>query len=243
MSAPDRCEPAQRLFLAVPCYGQPSRECMLSIIAAHEAMRQAGGVVDLAVLPGCCYIDHARNQLATEFLEGGCSDILFVDADIQFDLEALTKIVMATRPVVAGIYRKKTDEAMTWPVRFGEGEHTMVDGLLEATHVPTGFLRINRAALEHLVAEGHAPRYGNGHGGRKWRRFFRCNYEQDPLGEPGDLEYWGEDYQFSRDCTAAGLKLWTIPDMTLGHCGEKVYVGNWAEWMVSQGAAKRKEAA
>ena len=233
MTDRDRCGIAERLFIAVPAYtGTVEHETFHSLMEGMLRIRDAGVRVTWTVLEGCCYLCHARNQLVAEFLASDCSDMLFIDADMGFTPEALARIVLAERPVVAGLYRKKTDDHINFNLRLPAAVHnTAEDGMLEVAGVATGFLRVNRAVFEAM--KPNTMEYSNGHeGGKKWRNYFRTLYE--------DGLFWGEDFQFCRDVQAAGYKIWAIPDLTLRHVGKKVYEGNWAEWMESQGAAKRR---
>lgn len=232
----DTCGVAERLFIAVPAYtGSIETETNHSLLEGIITLRDAGVRITWSVLEGCCYLCHARNQLVAQFLASDCTDMLFIDADMGFGPNDLARIVLAERPVVAGLYRKKTDVKMDFNLRLPAATHNCADdGLLEVEGVATGFLRINRAVFDAMKPA--TMEYGNGHeGGRKWRNYFRTLYE--------DGVFWGEDFQFCRDVKAAGFKVWAIPDLTLRHVGKKVYEGNWAQWMESQGAAKKRDAA
>ena len=231
----DRCDIASRLFIGIPAYtGTVETETMHSFCEGVLRLREAGLHVTWTVLEGCCYLCHARNQLVAEFLATDSTDILLVDADMGFGVDALARIVMAERPIVAGIYRKKTDAKMDYNLKLPAKTHNCEDdGTLAVEAVATGFLRINRSVFDAM--KPRTMEYSNGHeGGRKWRNYFRTLYE--------DGLFWGEDYQFCRDAAAAGFKTHVIPDLTLRHVGKKVYEGNWAQWMQSNGAAKQRVA-
>ena len=238
----DRCEPPEAVPRhAVPTPASQSRECMLSIIAAHEAMRRAAWRRG----PRCCRaaaVDHARNQPATEFLEGGCRHPVRrrrhpvrpggADQDRDGD-----------RPVVRRSTARRPTRAMTGFWCNGEGEHTMVDGCSRADARPDRLPAGSTGRRWSTVAEGirrataTAMAAGSG-GGSSAATTSRTRWASRATSNTGART-------ISSPATAPrrGLKPWTIPDMTLGHCGEKVHVGNWAEWDGRPGAAKRKEAA
>ena len=170
---------------------------------------------------GCCYLDHTRNMLATRFMESEATDLLFVDADVGFAPETILQIAAARRPLVAGIYPKKSDRT-GFPVTFSADElWSDEEGLIEAASAPTGFMRINRSVFEAMPAEEYRDQDD-----RAWRRWFRCDFH--------DGTYWGEDTQFCQDYRALGGKLFILPDLTFAHSGLKSWKGNWGEWVRSQ---------
>jgi hypothetical protein len=151
--APDRCAPAQNLFIAVPAYGGVvSTETASALIETASALRQAGLKVATAFANGNCYIEAARNDLVADFLESGYGDMLFVDADVGFLAATVLCMCLATRPFVAAIYPKKT-EALEFPIEFKPGDRwSDAEGLIEVKMVPTGLLRLNREVFSHVKA-------------------------------------------------------------------------------------------
>ena len=233
----DRCDIASRLFIAIPAYtGTIEHDTMHSVLDGMIQLRALGMHVTMGVLEGCCYLCHARNQMVADFLDSDCTDMLFVDADMGFGVDSLARICAATRPLVAGIYRKKCDR-MDFNLKLPSKTHNCEeDGTLVVEAAATGFLRINRAVFDAM--KPNTMEFGRDSDpkkcDRRWRNYFRTLYE--------DGLFWGEDFQFCRDALAAGFKTHVIPDLTLRHVGKKVYEGNWAQWMASNGAAKQRVA-
>lgn len=218
----DRCDPARRLFVAVPAYtGSVSTETAAALVAAVPFLERAGVQVTAHFRNGNCYLDAARNQCVADFLESDATDMLFVDADVGFTPEAMLRIAAAERPVVGGAYPYKDDSCLRFPVRFAAGEDRWADegGLLECIHVPTGFLRLNRAVFDHLPAQEYID-YGSGPEPRRVRDYFRCTIRDT---------YFGEDVEFCRRWREAGGKVRMIPDLTFTHFGMKSWMGNWGE--------------
>lgn len=224
--------PARSLYIAVPAYtGSVSAQTAHSLLAAVKALSDAGVHVTTDFLAGCCYLDHTRNLLADRFLASDATDLLFIDADVGFGARDALRIASASRPLVAGIYPKKGDGAQEWPVDFdSDFISSDADGLIEAAHVPTGFMRINRAVFDLLAMNGLAPEYDYQRT-KLIRRFFRC--------EARDGRYWGEDFQFCEDWRGLGGKIHIIPDLDFEHVGTKAWKGNWGNWF----RAQQKEAA
>lgn len=215
--------PARSLYIAVPAYtGQVSVQTAHSLLAAAKALNEAGLDVKTDFLAGCCYLDHSRNILVDHFMKSEATDLLFVDADVGFGVEAALKIAAAGRPVVAGVYPKKSNGEPEWPVDFRADMIRMdEDGLMEAAHVATGFLRINRSVFETFVVNGVAPEYSN-NGEAAIRRYFRT--------EAREGVFWGEDFQFCEDWLGFGGAVHIIPDLEFQHVGNKTWTGHWGNW-------------
>jgi hypothetical protein len=237
--------PASHLYLAVPAYtGEISVQTAHSLIAAAAALTAAGVMVTTDFVAGCCYLDQVRNILAANFLASEATDLLFIDADVGFDADAALKLALTTRPVVAGVYPKKvpprkgTEAPEEYPVDF-ENDQLMIDedGLIEAAHVATGFLKINRGVFEKISRV--VPEYLHKDSGRErmLKRFFRCDVR--------DGVYWGEDFQFCQDWLALGGRIFITPEIDFQHVGPHVWRGNWGNWVRSEAvqAAAKEEAA
>jgi hypothetical protein len=222
VNVPDRCSPATHLFVAIPAYdGKTAIEHTLALAGAGVACGLVGLDVTFDAVPGCCYLDHARNMLATNFMRSDASDLLFIDADVGFPPAALVQIAKVPRPFVVGIYPRKCDET-AFPVVFDTDEiWADADGLVSPISVPTGFTRINRAVFDAMPCEPYRD-----DGGREWLGYFHS-------GVRGG-RYSGEDTRFAAEWIARGGKIHMIPDITFRHVGPKAWEGNWASWMKAQ---------
>lgn len=217
----ERCSPASRLYIAVPAYtGDVRVETAQALVGAYAALTAVGVDVRVGFNLGCPYLDHARNILVTAFLKSDATDLLFVDADVGFDPVAAVRIAQATRPFIAGIYPKKSDEP-AWPVQFDVDElYGDEDGLVEAVSVPTGFLRLNRAVFDHLPHDDYTD------SGEAYRGFFSSGIRAG--------RYVGEDNQLCDDWRAVGGRVFIIPDLAFTHTGPKSWAGSWAGFMQSR---------
>jgi len=211
----DRCEAARRIFIAVPTYtGMLAYDTAFALISASLAMEHRGIAVHIKGLEGNCYIDAARNELIADFLESDATDLLFWDSDVGCLPDTVLRLAKSTRPIVAAIYPKKTDDE-EYPVDFVKGTHTLdEEGLIEAKMVPTGLLRINRRVFDTL---GELARPYAGRGGREMLAYFRTDIRET---------YYGEDVEFCRKWRELGGKLRVLPDETLSHSGQKAWIGN-----------------
>ena len=215
--------PARSVRIAVPAYsGDLTAETKASVFEGVRAISSAGvDIEEFDVLPGVCYLDHARNILVNRFLKGSATDLIFIDADVGFDPESLLALCRVEHPVVAGIYPKKTDKP-EWPVLTYPGELIAYNNMIEVVMAPTGFLRINRAVFEAL----DVPAYDNPDG--PMRAFFKTDIR--------DGYYWGEDVEFCRLLREAGIPIKAFADMDFRHVDSKgrIFPGNWGKWLLSQ---------
>ncbi|MGH6737589.1 MAG: hypothetical protein ACREDY_00895 [Bradyrhizobium sp.] len=211
------------MHIAVPSYsGDITAFTALSLIMATAALSEVGIKWSVAIQPGVPYLDHARNMLVTKFLENTeATDLLFIDADVAFAPQSAVMIAQATRPFIAGIYPKKMDEPK-WPVAFDADRlWSDEDGNLEASMVPTGFLRLNRSVFDAMPSEEYCDDNGD-----RWIKHFRC-------GAWGG-KYNGEDPDFCARWRGIGGKIHIIPNLTFSHTGKKSWEGNWAKWIMDQ---------
>lgn len=214
-------EPARHLWVAVPAY--TGQICAGTAQALHYNSLHAitqGLFVSLDVLAGCCYLDLARNTLVDRFMESEASDLLFVDADLTFPHDAIAQIAAVTKPVVCGVYPKKSD-GNEWPAETPAGENwSDEEGCLEITHAPTGFLRIHRSVFAAL--REHVPMHGRpDKSGRPMPAYFQCVTR--------DGMYWGEDYEFCNRWRALGGKVHCLPEIPFEHIGTKHWKGSYGD--------------
>jgi hypothetical protein len=232
-----RVEPARRVRLAMPAYGAVEDDTHPSVVEGCKALKAAGIEVQFFdAVPGCCYVDYARNLLVERFLRSDATDLVFIDSDVGFEPDALVRLCQSTRPIVAGIYPKKIDPPQ-WPVRVPAGEiWSDADGLVVCDFVPTGFMRIHRSVFRRMTV----PRYKIGavdlaprpvtvviEGSAEVGAFFQCVVENG--------EYVGEDVEFCRRWQRAGGVVRAFADMELRHSGGgQTWRGNWGQWLLSQ---------
>lgn len=213
----------RKLAIALPSYaGKPMIGMRRALDRAVRHAAQHGvELVACITISGMCYLDVARNLLVRQFRDTAATDLLFVDDDVSFPEDAVTRICAATRPIVAGIYRKKIS-TIQWTIQ-GAGP-IGPDGLTECDVAPTGFMRINRAVFEQMAPT--CPAFG--WEGQRLIAFFQTAIE--------DGRYFGEDVTFCKRWRALGGKIHAIADMDFTHTDKDGhdFAGNWARWLEQQ---------
>lgn len=211
-----------KLFVAIPAYDRRiTVETVRSLLNEHGAASLAGVEFQVAFLPGCSLITHARNQLVRDFLASDADRMVFVDGDIAWDVGQLLKLAMHKVDFVGGAYRYK-DEPEGYPVYWLEDKDELWSdpdtGLLEVRSLPAGFLSLSRDVFLRLQA-AHPGRSYAFHS-QPFHAYFHC--------PPGD----GEDGAFCSDWRALGGQIWVDPMLTLSHVeGATKYTGCLGDWL------------
>ena len=174
--------------------------------------------VGLALLEGNCHVDDSRNRLVRDFLVSDAEQLVFLDADVYWQPGDLRRLIDAPADIVAGVYPKRGDHDLEWPVKPLPGDrYSNEHGLVEVEGVPTGFLKIRRCVLERLAADAASfvDREDNS------RRRIPIIFERSLNG----ASRRGGDYEFCRKARAAGFRVYVDPRMRLGHAGVKLWHG------------------
>ena len=196
------------VFIAVPVYNDISPECAYTLFHIKQALSNSGIESELAIYAGDCHVDDARNRLVRDFLESNCDDLVFIDADIRFEVESLVKLLSYEVDVVGGAYPLKQEEE-AYPVRFMPGEIWSNDqGLIEVLSLPTGFLRIKRHVLQTLydLSPKFNPKSDN-------RSQLATIFERGLY----DNCRFGGDVHFCKKCRERDIKIYLDPDIWFEH--------------------------
>ena len=234
------------IMIATPMYGGMCTGHYVSgLLSAVAKLRDMGMHVSWAQLMNESLITRARNDLANSFLERGLDYLMFIDADIGFNAEAVLTLLAADRDVACGIYPKKEvdwarvntaakdgkeslqDYAGSFVFNMVGAEHAETDseGMIEVRHAGTGFMLIKRGVFEQL--KPHVPTY-------------RVASFKDDTGEyvkPLIHEFFAtsiddggallsEDYHFCDLFRKHGGKIHANPFLQLRHVGTYVYGGD-----------------
>jgi hypothetical protein len=241
----------KHIALCTPCYGgQVFQNYFLSVIKLVHACMQHGVHLSFIVRGGDSLIPRTRNSIVAEFMATDqYTHLLWVDADIGFDVDAVFRLLRADREVVAGVYPMKTiawpeqlpavskaefmASAARYPFNPLNGRITMdKDGFIEVLDAPTGLMMIKRSTFEKLIAAypdhkiiaDHMP--GLEHIAEKIEKY---NYRFfDVMTEPNG-RYLSEDYAFCRRWQAIQGQIFVDAASNLTHQGGHLYSGNFLE--------------
>lgn len=209
----DEGKPAtgQKVMLATPSYDAPAASYTYSIARSREALTEAGIASAYLLLSGHCHVDDSRNAIVRHFLESNCTELVFLDADVDWEPKSLVQLCQRDCDVVGGVYPYRRDGSEEMPVRIMTGAKP-VDGLLEVDGLPTGFLRIKRHVLETMASL--APKY--------FDKIYETALVFDRPTPGEDKTRWGGDIDFCNRWKAIGGKLFADCELRLGHSAKVV---------------------
>ncbi len=249
-SPPPPTDRAPSLIVATPCFGgQVTSQYAASLLALQNAAASRGIGFRVLMLGGDALITRARANLVAHFLDDpGATHLLFIDADIGFSPDQVFRLIDFDAPVSAAAYpikridwpklaatlaekrAKPESAALHYVAEFMPPDRIAVrDGFATVRYAGTGFLMIQRAALDQMIAAYPALRFQAQHGGpdplaRSPHRsaLFEC------LIDPETGIYLSEDFSFCRRWTDLGGVVWLDLGSCLDHVGPIVFQGNLA---------------
>lgn len=234
------------IMIATPMYGgMCTGHYVQGLLLTMQKMRELGVRVAWCQIMNESLITRARNELVRAFLETDHDYLMFIDADIGFDGEAIAHLLAADKDVVCGIYPKKEvnwdsvkraaqsaqDDLEDYAGAFvfnvlGNGE-TVSDetGCVEVRHGGTGFMLIKRGVFEFLAP--YVPTY----------RVSSFKDEQGNYVKPLTHEFFAtsidatgallsEDYHFCELVRQHGGGVYAHPFLKLSHVGTHVFGGD-----------------
>ena len=225
----------KKVIICIPTRDRPHDACLASLEAEAPLLDAAGWDNYIAAETGSPYISHARATMLRKALDKFPDAVVFVDDDVSWTPGAVVKLLQAKGDVVAGLYRFKTENVeYMGELRTGPSGRVMGndDGLLVATKVPAGFLKLTIRAVDVLFDKYPALIYG-----KPWYPqidLFNHGAHASifPSGSSGRM-WWGVDYAFSQRWIDTGEPLYVLPDLDLTHNGkDKAYPGNYHQHLL-----------
>jgi hypothetical protein len=217
------------LFIALPAYDfKVSLKLAISLAQFAQQAQQHGVDIQIGSICGCSVVSRARNLLAQDMLDSDCTDLMFIDADINFEAADLFRLMAWTsdpkKGIVAGIPRTRstTKTYIGTLDRDEDGQLTMNGmGLVRAKRVATAFMMVRRDVFETLNEAHPEWRYYD----ERSERTVPCMFDF-MLTEEG---YIGEDYLFCDRAREHGFDIWVDPTIKLGHMGVQEYEGEFGK--------------
>ena len=249
-------EPETRIYVATPVHSECSIHYTQALLKFQQNCMMNGIMVSFSLLKSSL-VTQGRNLCVANFLgdPGNYTHMLFIDSDIDFKFDTIIKMLKFNKEVIATPYPMKhihwdqiwerlqagkikdKDELMRagfiYPIKM-EGlvdnvkkEISVVDGLIEVSHAPTGCMLIKRQVFDKMIKaypedriEQHTIVNGEAKITENMYNFF------DTIHEPDTKKYYGEDFGFCKKWTKIGGKCYCYVEDPITHIGEYQYSGS-----------------
>ena len=199
-----------KVLLATPLHsGSADREFIIGLLQAQ------GLYAAWTCLEGQANISRARDILAAQFLASDCTSLVFVDGDVGFSRQDLQWLLESPHAITSGLYQRKNGSGQWVCVPQPDVAATLIGqpNYRRAQRVGTGFLRIERAVFEKMIASGLVAEYPVE--SNRLHQFF-------PSGVL-DGHFLSEDYYFCELAARAGFDIHIDTRIRLKHVGRFIF--------------------
>jgi hypothetical protein len=248
----------EKIFVATPCYGGMLTEAYFrSMVRTLTFFNQHQIPLAFGTIANESLVTRARNVLVAYFLQSNYTRLLFIDADIEFQVEDVLKLIAHNKEVCVGAYPKKgvnwqrikdsinskqgqdisdrdiaaagSDYAINFKFVNRDSKQIAIEnGVIKLHDGATGFMMIKREAIDKMIAAYPELKYNNDlNTPPDLQDFFYAFF--DTMIDPKDRRYLSEDYTFSRRWQDIGGDIWLDPTISLNHFGSFNFQGNPAQ--------------
>ena len=245
-----------KFFVATPCYGgQLTEPYFRSVVKLMTFFNQHRIPLAFGTIANESLVTRARNVLVAYFLNSDYTHLMFVDADIEFQVEDMLKLFVHNKDIAVGAYPKKgvnwshikegilmdpsrqhtnqqigalgSDYAINFKFSNRETKTVAVEnGLIKLHDAGTGFMMIKRETILKMIEKYPELKYNNDV--QMGGVDLKDNFYAlfDTMIDPIDKRYLSEDYTFCRRWQAMDGDIWLDPSISLNHYGSFCFQGN-----------------
>jgi hypothetical protein len=244
-----------RIYVATPVHSECSIHYTQALLKFQQACMMNNIMVSFSLLKSSL-VTQGRNLCVAGFLGDPMeyTHMLFIDSDIDFKFDTIMKMLKFDKEVIATPYPmkhihweqiwerlqlgkiKSKEELMRagfiYPIKMdglmdeNKKQITIVDGLMEVSHAPTGCMLIKRQVFDKMIKAYPDDRIDQATivNGEAKTNPYMYNFF-DTVHDPASKKYYGEDFGFCRKWTAIGGKCYCYIDDFITHVGEYQYNG------------------
>ncbi len=206
--------------------GLVEHDYVTSLVLAAQQCALKGVFIEPIFAPRMSLVEYARNWLFKRFLDRKeATHLLWLDADLGFDANAIMRMYAADKDVIAGVYPTKSEDSSVYPyTALGPVDEK---GIQLAEIVPGGFVLMKRHVAEALAA-----------GCQEWHDI-ECDGQIEECPRVFDLrldgkKLIGEDYILCERIRRAGFPIHVLTDINFAHFGVKAWRGNLARQLAKE---------
>ena len=220
------------LMIATPSIdGRYEGNYVISLFQTMEMLKQQGVPSQWSEERYTADIALARSKLLAAFRRSSCSHLLMVDADMDWEPQAVARLFCAKADLVAVAGPKKRyplSFAANYTDDFGSPLNLQYDaenGTMEVSEIGAAFVLLTRNCVERMCAAYPELEY------------FGLTGEKEHLlfaPQVWNKRIMSEDWSFMRRWRAIGGKVLMAPDISLGHTGHHTFRGSFKDAIESQ---------
>jgi len=228
-----------KIYVATPCYDMMRIETCVSLIDMFSTLGRSGIECKFKSVK-TSLVTHGRNLLTCGFLDSGFDYMLFVDADVEFQPEAVARMLVPKKDIICTPYRVK-EENIKYAVKFKDPDFIKIEpfDLVEIEEGPAGLMLIKRVVFERLMDKRPDLKINFDEPTRK-----KMNEEIGAVEDAIDrymYNFWdttfrldtgewkGEDLSFCALARGAGFKLYANLDSETTHHGSWGFQGKFGD--------------
>lgn len=208
----------KKLFVGIPVAQQMPVGFVQSLLALQK---NKPCPIEIGIAQGDG-VARSRNMLSAQFLASDCTHLLFLDSDLIFSPEHVSRLLSHDLPLVGGFYPKKQEGSVEWVVNtLNPQPEPNQFGLQRVRYLGTGFLLIARRVFETMSDKYPAIKYRADYGAR------RDEHDFWPMGiyeyPDGHRRYLSEDWFFCQRWLDLGGDVIADTLVILKHIGPAVF--------------------
>lgn len=235
--------PRMKVIIMTPFYEMRGfSPYIYSMVYTINLLTAHGIAFEFWELSGDSYVDRAKNTLFNKFLEDPeATDLFMIDSDMQWNPDAVLKMLQLPEPIVVGSYPQKNawNRWTTTPKLVKDDNNPNIshpvgrqlpDGsaLIQAEYLAGGFVRIKREVLQKFKDKYKDDVYQDSSAdpsnpNRFYTNYFQCVVENGLR--------WGEDRIFGKKLDALQIPIFIYPNIDFGHYGVKGWTGNFDRFL------------
>ena len=225
------------IYIAMACFDMVKINTMISMTKLIKELTKAGleWQIETVKTP---FVSKARNILTALFLRSKYDYLLFIDADVEFEPEAVIRMLVTKKDIILTPYRVKLPHdpnLVKYTISFPDDKNVPIlpGDIVEIAEGPAGLLLIHRKVFEFLMDS--CPRLKIKHPFRKESDPYLYNF-WDTTFDLDTGEWKGEDLSFCALARGAGFKLYANLDSWTTHHGSWGWKGRFGDSLVKKKA-------
>ena len=223
---PNEMKPS--VMIAMPCYDSVKVSTMVAVIKVIQQLAKSGVPVGINTIKSPL-IHQARNYLTSVFLNSDFTHLLFLDSDVDFEPEAVVRMLVAKKDVICTPYRVKSMEVdkKMYTVELKKDARMEPGEIIEITAGPTGIMLIHRDVFKKIIEKFPDLKIKNpvfpepGPDHQYYYNFFDFTFE--------DGYSKGEDVSFCKLVQKLGFKIYANTASFTKHHGSYAWGGRFKD--------------